>query len=169
MDPATASSLSALRDIHLPGPVSLWPLAAGWWLLGGILLLVAVGAARVARARCRRQRAWQEAAAEELTRIETAFAADRDAVELAASLSALLRRSVLARFPERKIAALRGEDWFEFLCHDAAAPPGAETPDPDSLRLVRDLTHSAYAGVDTTTVPPDEWIVFVRSWIRAAA
>ena len=33
-----------LRDIHLPEPISWWPLAPGWWILvGGLLALAILG------------------------------------------------------------------------------------------------------------------------------
>ena len=35
-DPA---SLSNLRDLAEPGPVSWWPLAPGWWVLTGVLVI----------------------------------------------------------------------------------------------------------------------------------
>ena len=34
--------LSQLADIHLPDPVGFWPLAPGWWVLIGILVLILI-------------------------------------------------------------------------------------------------------------------------------
>ncbi|WP_221799556.1 DUF4381 domain-containing protein [Oceanobacter mangrovi] len=39
---ATPQSSLPLADIHLPEPVSFWPLAPGWWLLAGLILLAAI-------------------------------------------------------------------------------------------------------------------------------
>lgn len=38
------STLPGLQPLIEPAPVGLWPLAPGWWLLGGLLLVVAVAA-----------------------------------------------------------------------------------------------------------------------------
>ena len=38
MDPSVAHSLDALRDIHLPEPVSLWPRAPGLCLFDAVAL-----------------------------------------------------------------------------------------------------------------------------------
>lgn len=34
--------LSQLADIHLPDPVSFWPLAPGWWILIGIGVIILI-------------------------------------------------------------------------------------------------------------------------------
>lgn len=167
MEPSATASLSALRDIHLPDPVSIWPLAPGWWLLGGLLLLAGTAAALV-WVRRQREPVWSKVAAEELAGIEATFVVQRDVVVLATSLSSLLRRTVLARFPEEKVAALRGDAWFELLCDDAGAP-NAENRSRRSPRVVRELTETAFAGASAATGEPDEWIAFVRSWIGASA
>ena len=31
--------LSQLRDIHTPDPISWWPLAPGWWILAGLVII----------------------------------------------------------------------------------------------------------------------------------
>ena len=48
MNPAAinANPLDQLRDIHLPEPISWWPLAPGWWLLIIIALALMVWATR---------------------------------------------------------------------------------------------------------------------------
>jgi hypothetical protein len=174
MDPSPSARLSALRDIHLPDSVSIWPPAPGWWILGGLLLLLAGAAALLLHARRRRQRSWATAAAAELARIEASFSAQRDAVALATALSSLLRRTSLARFPEERVAGLHGDAWFELLCRDVSGA-AAEGPPARSASVVRALTRTAYAGRDAARVHPDDcddcddWIAFVRSWIRDAA
>jgi len=149
----------------------IWPLAPGAWLLGGVLLLLLVAAVFLVRARRRRERAWPEAAAEELACIEARFEVQHDVVALATALSSLLRRSMLARFPEEKVAALYGDAWFELLCRDESAAEAAGSVSVrQSTRVVRELSETAYAGAGRgDAVRPDEWIAFVRSWIGAAA
>jgi hypothetical protein len=41
MNPIDYSQLP-LRDIHLPEPISWWPLAYGWWILLGVFGVAAV-------------------------------------------------------------------------------------------------------------------------------
>ena len=36
--------LSGLRDIHLPKEPSWWPLAIGWWIvIGGVIIALMIG------------------------------------------------------------------------------------------------------------------------------
>ena len=37
MQPAQPDPLAELRDIHLPGPIEVWPPALGWWLVAILL------------------------------------------------------------------------------------------------------------------------------------
>ena len=103
-----------LRDLHLPEPVGWWPLAPGWSLLIG-LVIVAIAYGLV-RAYQRRQRnAARRYALRELARYEAEYRKHKDPVTLAKQLSQLLRRGMLAYAPRTEIAGLTGEAWLRWL------------------------------------------------------
>lgn len=102
-----------LKDIHLPDPISWWPVAIGWWLaLGlGILLILAgyIIVRRSLRPTLRKQ------ALKALDRIENTFHSTEDAAQCLSELSALLRRVVLSQKHSLSPAGLTGKAWLEFL------------------------------------------------------
>jgi len=109
-DPA---DLGNLRDIALPPPVPWWPPAPGWWILAAALL--AVAAVLVLRRLAHwRADAYRRAALRELAALEAA-AGGMPAAELAAAVSALLKRTALAAFPRADCASLSGAAWIDFL------------------------------------------------------
>jgi hypothetical protein len=105
-DPA---DLSNLHDIVLPAPVSFWPPAPGWWILGATLIAAALILLAKTLARYRRN-AYRRQALRELDAIGPA----RDAVA-AQRISAVLKRAALAAFPRRDVARLSGAPWLAFL------------------------------------------------------
>lgn len=116
--------LSQLRDIHLPDPVGLWPLAWGWWVLFA-LLATAILAGLFYWRRHQRQRRYRQQAQAEL---KSAYRNYRDNGDLALylqNLSLVLRRAALTAFPRAQVAGLKGEAWLEFLDQSL---PGPETP-----------------------------------------
>ena len=82
-----------LRDIHLPAPVSWWPLADGWWLCVALLLLAAVALAWWWRGTPSRRA--RRAALAELAAIENDYARDGEGHACAQAVSRLLRRLAL--------------------------------------------------------------------------
>ena len=159
MDPKVASALEGLRDIHLPAPVSFWPLAPGWWAL---MALVAISAAAAIWIWRRRRRSVRRHALRELAALEARFGAAEQPVELAASLATLIRRVALRVSTRSGVASLHGESWVAFLTEEAKG--GARTP-----RVARDLFQTAYGGERAATGTPAEWLAFTRSWIREVA
>lgn len=120
----TTDPLSQLRDIHLPDPVGLWPLAWGWWVLIA-LLAAALLAGFLYWRRHKRQRRYRQQAKAEL---ESAYRLYRENGEVALylqNLSLVLRRAALTAFPRRQVAGLKGQAWLEFLDQSL---PGTETP-----------------------------------------
>jgi len=117
--------LAALRDIHMPEPVSWWPPAPGWWLLLALLLLCVVALFLWLKKRRQRQvkpqrysrRDIVKAALAELDRLDGLAAAGADSGALAMELSALLRRTAIALHADddARIAGLSGDDWLHWL------------------------------------------------------
>jgi hypothetical protein len=157
-----ADPLAALRDIHLPDPVSAWPPALGWWLAAALAAAACVALLLWWRARRRSPR---RAALAELDRLASAWGAQRDVASLALGLSALLRRVALARFPREDVAALHGAERLAFL--ERAAKSGF----PREVGL--ELESALYRRPDEGAAARGEaevlrWIGAVRRWIGAA-
>ncbi len=113
-DPATL----ALRDIHLPDPVSWWPLAPGWWIL--LLSTIVTGSMIVYFIRRRRSQRSSAVylAKQELDRIKNEFVLNQDKSILVKELSELIRRLSISVFKRDETASLTGQDWLEFLDQD---------------------------------------------------
>lgn len=113
MNPGVDFSQLPLRDIHLPGEVSWWPPAPGWWLL--LLLGLAVLAfAGLRHYRYRRQRAALRTIAGIATRLENGD----EPVHCLQELSAVLRRFVMtiaAPADTQSVPGLTGARWLEYL------------------------------------------------------
>jgi hypothetical protein len=153
-----SDALSALRDIHLPDTVGLWPLAPGWWLLAAALFALAIFF--FARSRARR-RSPARAALSLVEDLSQRFDEDHDTVALATGLSEVLRRIALVRFGRNSAAPLHGAARARSMT-DAK---GRNTVSPE---LIERLETVVYAG-DRFKVEPDEeqrWIDAVRSFIQ---
>ncbi len=117
------SLANRLHDIHELDPVSIWPLATGWWLMlagTALLILLFIGLRRW-RPDWRRylpRYGWSRDAARELTALRDRVGRG-DAKTLAACLSELLRRIAIARCGRDRCAGLHGEPWLAWLAdHD---------------------------------------------------
>jgi hypothetical protein len=105
-----------LRDIHLPEPVSWWPPAVGWWIVAGLLLLLALAVFAIRAIRNKRR--LKRAALAEFNAVIDQYQHHQDPQQLVNQLSTLLRRLSVSTFPNRAPAGLTGRAWLEFL--DAA-------------------------------------------------
>ena len=107
---ASVQNVAELRDIHLPKPPGIWPLAPGWYLL--ILLLVLgsyLGYCRHRRLRPRRE------ALKLLADYERQYARQVSPALISANISELLKRVALVYFPRQDVASLHGMGWIDFL------------------------------------------------------
>ena len=101
----------ALRDIHLPDSLGLWPPAMGWWLLTILIPLFCVLIVWIYR-RITRKTAIKTA---KKLLIEMKKDDDMDDRQKLMELSALIRRVVISTSSRNKTASLTGQHWLEYL------------------------------------------------------
>ena len=94
------------KDVHLPTAPALWPLAPGWWVLIGLLVLVVTLLALWWRQRTRRR-------SRVLRIFDDAVAAAETPTEQIAAMSNVLRRA--ARRQRADADVLDGADWLALL------------------------------------------------------
>lgn len=112
--PVTTQAGLALRDIHLPAPITWWPVAPGWYVLVIMLLMGLVGIVYLLFFR-KQQRVKREAQCLLKTYMRS-YQQGAAVEEVCAQVSELLRRVAIYYYPQtNSIASLQGEAWLDFL------------------------------------------------------
>jgi len=108
-----------LADIHLPESVSFWPLAPGWWiLLGFVLILVALITyfiKRKPKIPAPTSKELKSQAMIELESIKEDYESQAQPHETIKKLSVFLRRYALSLYQRDNIASLTDEEWLALL------------------------------------------------------
>ncbi len=102
-----------LRDIHLPEPISWWPMAPGWWMIFASILLIIIVVFISRKIYISKQ--LKRDIKHELENIKQQFQQTQNKSQLAKSLSILLRRASISYYPKADIAGLTGNDWLSYL------------------------------------------------------
>ena len=151
-----ADPLANLKDINLPPPVSAWPPAPGWWIIGALLLLTALVASWKLWVRWQ-QRAYRRAAVRELDNMYAHWQQQRDDAAFQRAVNQLLKQTALAAFPHAQVAALHGADWLAFLDRQLHKPAFSLPP----LHALGDSYRA-----DAQSVPAVTLHEAARLWIR---
>jgi hypothetical protein len=112
--PTQYPPVEGLRDIALPDPVGVFPLAPGWYLLAALVVALAAWAVHVFLKR-RAAGLYRREALAELESITAALDGKGGRTVLAARLPALLKRVALHIEPRSKVASLSEARWLEEL------------------------------------------------------
>ncbi|WP_020676852.1 DUF4381 domain-containing protein [Geopsychrobacter electrodiphilus] len=150
INPAITPPDLPLRDIHLPAKIGYWPLAPGWWLLLGIIILLGLGLLLFIRFRQRRR--LRRLALRQLDSLQTLRGN-----ELATALSRLLRQAAISHFPRHQVAGLSGDAWLEFL--DRPFPDRPFSSGPGKVLGVAPYRPAA-------EIEGSQLIPLCRSWLK---
>ena len=156
--------LAQLADIRLPGEISWWPPAPGWWILAALVLVSSVFAWR-AYARARDTKLLLRFALAELELCMTNYrqqAVGNDSIaglNLLNATNSVLRRVALFHNPHSAIASLSGDDWAQFLSLSSTR----------AARLLTDSLHEGFASGRfrrELTVDAEALHAFANGWIE---
>jgi hypothetical protein len=157
-DPA---SLDNLRDIIVPDPVALWPLAPGWYGLGWVLLIALVFWAW-SRLRQRRLNRYRRVALAELDQLEAAVHDPSRRLLVLGELPVLVKRVALAAWPREMVASLSGPSLLAFL--DATGRTQAFQLGPGKELPVLAYDTRTAAALDDAHIA--QLFGVVRAWIK---
>ena len=148
MNPA----LNDLKDIHLPDPVSWWPMAPGWWLLITLLLLILTVGFYYWRLWHHSLR-YKKSAIKILT---TAFQSNSDDLNFLNDCATITRRLTLSIQSKKatpiNYAGLQGKEWQQVLQQ--------HMPEPQA-ELLTTGRYQAYPSIDRTSLYNS-----VKQWLK---
>lgn len=153
----------ALRDIHLPEPVSWWPPAPGWWLLLALLIIVCSVTYLwlISWRKNQQKKRIQKASLIELENIRSTYNNDLNLVRLARSLSILLRRICLSYYPHTHVPGMTGEQWLSYL-DETAEKKGFKTDSGNILATAPYLPDRSRPAFDAENL-----LSLCEAWILA--
>ncbi|QFY64081.1 DUF4381 domain-containing protein (plasmid) [Rhizobium grahamii] len=157
-DPITEAALRSLKDIAVPQPVSWIPQTWGWMALALILLAAILLWALVLYRRWRRN-AYRREALRLLDEIADDFRRQQTRDGAGARLGELLKRTALAAWPRKTIAAMSGTDWIDFLSANQGSDIG------ESLKsYLNDLEYRS--GATPSADATNDLLRDARRWIE---
>ena len=156
--------LDMLRDIHLPGEVSAWPPAPGWWILAILSIALILWIIRFFVKKHQQQRLLR-LSVYTMNELEHAYSQHQDPAVLVKQYSSLLRQIALARFPRHEIASLTGQSWLTFLDDSAGTRLfNADNGKTDAGNL---LTSGPYQKSETPIEHLNELKQAIHQWVTA--
>jgi len=149
-----SASLSQLHDIHLPAPVSSWPVAPGYLAL--VCVVAAIVFIMLLMRHDQNKSRLKQQALIKLNLIAQRHLDHRNSSQAAAEISALLKQVALMHFPREQVAALQGQDWLIFM------QKTSKGLDIEPVRLL--LLESAFSAQSTHPIEP--LLAFSKTWIK---
>jgi hypothetical protein len=103
----SSTSLDQLKNVHLPDAVSIFPLANGWYILIGLILIIM---AALIGLKFLKRKNYKKQVYAILADIEKNLPE-----ETISEVSILIKRVAIMKFPEEPVHTMFGTKWLEFL------------------------------------------------------
>lgn len=157
-DPA---SLQNLNDIVLPEAVGWWPLASGWYVLIGLLLIIVTWFIYTS-IRYRIKNRYRRMALHQLQLLTREMNSPDKRDSVLRQIPILLKRTALTAYPRKELASLTGKSWHDFLNSKVRTPSFTES-NGDSL----DRISYSVGNLDTIdTGAANELLRACRHWFK---
>ncbi|MBY7734200.1 DUF4381 domain-containing protein [Francisella philomiragia] len=153
----TNDLLAQLKDIYLPAKVSQWwPLAYGWWLLLGLIVLVFIIFLIILHFRKKRN-SYKDSIINDFRRTieETQQNKPKEALQ---NISVYLKRVALQKFPNQEIKTLHGEQWLEFL--------DSKMKNQNFKNTKANMLANSYRAVELDKQTLNEILTVSEQWLR---
>ena len=157
-DPA---SLQNLNDIVLPATIGWWPLATGWYVLIGFVLIV------IAWFSYRSLKLWiknryRRAALLELQLLEDRVHKPGQRDASLRQIPVLLKRTALSVYPRSQVASLTGKDWFHFLNSTVKTSPFTGS----TASTLNKISYSSGELSDVDSKAIEVLLTACRQWLK---
>ncbi|MEY8702111.1 DUF4381 domain-containing protein [Francisella philomiragia] len=153
----TNDLLAQLKDIYLPVRVSQWwPLAYGWWLLLGLIVLAFIIFLIILHFRKKRN-SYKDSIVNDFRRTieETQQNKPKEALQ---NISVYLKRVALQKFPNKEIKTLHGEQWLEFL--------DSKMKNQNFKNTKANMLANSYRAVELDKQTLNEILTVSEQWLR---
>ncbi|MBK2259012.1 DUF4381 domain-containing protein [Francisella philomiragia] len=153
----TNDLLAQLKDIYLPAKVSQWwPLAYGWWLLLGLIVLTFIIFLIILHFRKKRN-SYKDSIVNDFRRTieETQQNKPKEALQ---NISVYLKRVALQKFPNQEIKTLHGEQWLEFL--------DSKMKKQNFKNTKANMLANSYRAIELDRQTLNEILTVAEQWLR---
>ncbi len=157
MNSDLSEALKALKDIHTPTGVAIWPLPIGWWL-ALLLLVVLMGLLRYWYKH--RQPRYKKTALRELKHGYHIYQTHQDTAQFIQTVSQLIRRVALVAFIPEQVAGLTGKAWLSFL--DKTGNTDAFTHGAGKVLSVAPYQPTPMADIDALMDATRRWLGAIK-------
>ena len=151
--------ITGFEPIIEPTPVSFWPPAPGWYVVGALLLLIIFFVLHIVAKRYNKNKYRRQALQELKSLVAKSKTMTRN--QLISSLNTLMKRTALEGYPRETVASLSGKEWIYFL---TTSNPKADFTNKAAL-LLSNSVYDKSRLENTRTQDWQELIRLCKMWI----